>query len=83
MGGQSAGAGDGNNMPTYGEITAWVEDNYGWTIHHTCWIAHCKELAGIPVDPAWNRTEGGRAAECPPDRRPAIFAAFRHFGMID
>ena len=83
MSGQSAGVGDGNNMATYGEITAWVEDNYGWTLHRTCWIAHCKELAGSPVDPAWNRADGARVVGCPPDRRPAIFAAFRHFGMID
>ena len=68
-------------MPTYKQIQSWVRRQYGWT-PETCWIAHCKELSGIPVTPAWNRQDGERAKPCPLDKQEAIFAAFRHFGMI-
>ena len=70
-------------MATYAQIKEWVRDNHGWSIHHDCWIAHCKELEGLAPRRAWNRAGDGRAVECPPHRRDAIVAAFRHFGMLD
>ncbi len=69
-------------MATYSQIREWVQRNHGWTIQHDCWIAHCKELAGLNPRRAWNRSQPNRSDPCPPDRQPAIIAAFRHFGML-
>lgn len=69
-------------MATYRAIQEWVKDTYGWTPERG-WIAHCKELCGIPIRPAPNRATAGRARPCPPERVPQIMSAFRHFGMID
>ena len=69
-------------MATYSQITTWVRQNRGFTIHHPCWIAHCKELAGLPVKRSHNRRGTGRIVPCPIEKRAGIFAAFRHFGMI-
>ena len=65
----------------YSQIQAWVKSKYGWE-PKTCWIAHCKELAGLPVRRAWNRGEVGRLVPCPADKQAAIFEAFRNFNMI-
>ena len=67
-------------MATYEQIQKWVEGNHGW-VPQTCWIAHCKELKGLALRRAPNRA-GVREKPCPVDRRPAIFEAFRYFGMI-
>ena len=67
-------------MATYRELQDWVREECGW-VPQTCWIAHCKELQGLPVGRAHNRA-GPRKKPCPPDKRPAIFEAFRHFGVI-
>ncbi len=68
---------------TYGEIKSWVRERYGWQ-PKSCWIAHCKELAGLPVSRAPNRQGTGteRAEPCPPEKQEAIFSAFRHFKML-
>ena len=68
-------------MATYREIQNWVQQQYGWQ-PKTCWIAHCKELAGLERYDAPNRIEGERANPCPEAKREVIFAAFRHFGML-
>ena len=67
-------------MAAYREIQGWVRSGRGWT-PKTCWIAHCKELAGLPRRDAPNRRSGVRAVPCPPEKRPPIFDAFRRFGM--
>ena len=67
--------------PTYAEIAAWVRARYGF-VPQTCWIAHCRELNGLPLRKAPNRT-GARQKPCPADKRGAIEHAFRHFGLID
>lgn len=67
-------------MATYAEIQDWVEEEYGWKLE-TCWIAHCKELCGLPVRRAHNRAAAGREKPCPEDKGSAIFAAFQHFKM--
>ena len=65
-------------VATYKQIQHWVREYLGWT-PKTCWIAHCKELAGIPVKRAHNRQESHRAEPCPVNKRSAILAAFQHF----
>ena len=67
-------------MATYQEIAKRVKATHGWE-PKTCWIAHCKELKGLPVRRAPNRATDVRQVPCPVDRRPAIYDAFRHFGM--
>ena len=67
-------------MATYKEIQNRVRLTHGW-VPQTCWIAHCKELEGLPLGRAHNR-DGERQKPCPVDKRPPILEAFRHFGMI-
>ena len=66
-------------IATYKEIQGWVRQEHGFQ-PKTCWIAHCKELKGLPLGTAWNRA-GDRQEPCPKERQPMIFAAFRRFGM--
>ena len=48
----------------------------------TCWIAHCKELKGLPVRRAPNRIGETRIAPCEDSaNRAMIFEAFDHFEM--
>ncbi len=68
-------------LATYSEIQDWVKQNDGWK-PKTCWIAHCKELKGLPVKKAANRKGNKLLVPCPENKRIAIEAAFRHFGMI-
>ena len=65
-------------MPTYKKIRKWVLKELGLKLHSGgCHIAHCKEIAKlIPRNP-------NRKHLCPEHHREAIFAAFRHFGMIE
>ena len=69
-------------MATYPQIKQWVKETYGWSVQHDCWIAHCKDLAGLQPQPAWNRARRGRAVPCPPEKQEAIISAFRHFRML-
>lgn len=66
-------------MATYREIQRWVKPEYGF-VPKTCWIAHCKELMGIPLRAAWNRS-GERQETCPNEKRAMLFAAFRNSGI--
>ena len=69
-------------MATYKEIQDYVKSTYGF-LPKTCWIAHMKELCGIPVKVAHNRyTPDKRKKPCPPDKMEPIKSAFRHFKMI-
>ena len=68
-------------MAKYWEVQDWVKAQHGF-VPETCWIAHCKELAGLPLGAAPNRRGEQRVKPCPPAKRDAIMAAFRHFGMI-
>lgn len=68
-------------MATYKEIQAYVEKRYGY-VPETCWIAHVKELSGLPVRRAPNRHGAKREVPCPPEKVVEIQAAFRHFKMI-
>ena len=66
---------------TYQEIQKWVHAQRGF-IPKTCWIAHCKELYGVPLGIAPNRSGEERMEPCPSDKQLAIRQAFRHFGML-
>lgn len=67
--------------PTYYALSAWLVVNHGFA-PKPCWIAHCKELNGIPVRRVWNRAGDERQVPCPPGKRQAIEDAFRHFGLL-
>ena len=67
-------------MATYKEIQSWVKQNFGY-VPETCWIAHVKEMTGLPVAKAPNRRGKERLKPCPPEKINSIRAAFRHFGM--
>jgi hypothetical protein len=68
-------------MATYEQIQNYVKNNYSYKLK-TCWIAHVKELCGLPVRKAWNRKREQRIIPCPEDKIEDIKCAFRHFGMI-
>ncbi len=68
-------------MATYMQIQGWVKRHYMF-VPQTAWIAHVKELNGLPVERAWNRQGPGRVKLCPGNKRLAIEAALRHFGML-
>lgn len=70
-------------MATYKQIQKYVKEEYGFK-PKTCWIAHVKEMAGLPVKKAWNRkSEKKRENPCPDSKVEPIMVAFRHFGIID
>jgi hypothetical protein len=68
-------------MATYQEIREWVKNHHGFK-PKTCWIAHCKELHGLPLGTAPNRQGEERVEPCPSDKIAAIAQALRHFGML-
>jgi hypothetical protein len=69
-------------MVTYKEIQEYVKKRYGHSIK-TCWIAHMKELLGLPRRNAPNRiSDNFRTNPCPKSEKVRIEAAFRHFGVI-
>ena len=68
--------------PTYADIAECVEKHHGF-VPKTCWIAHVKELNGLPVRVASNRQSGAtRVTPCPKDKRAAIEDCFRRLGLI-
>ena len=70
-----------HDMATYEQIQSWVKQKHGF-LPKSCWIAHCKELAGLPVRQSPRRYEAGvRQVPCPEDKQSAIFEAFDHFRM--
>ena len=49
-----------------------------------CWIAHVKELNGLPLRVAWNRqSKAKRKHPCPPEVRPIIEASIRRLDSLD
>ena len=59
-------------MATYKDIQNRVKKTYGW-IPKTCWIAHCKEIKGLPLRQAHNRNNSARAVPCPMDKARRYF----------
>lgn len=68
-------------MATYSQIQDYVRKQYGY-IPQSCWIAHVKELVGLPVRRAHNRQGTVRVKPCPLEKRDHIRKAFEHFGML-
>ena len=69
-------------MATYQAIIDWVKHEYGFTLD-TCWIAHVKEICGLPLRKAPNRQDSTvRVNPCPADKVDLVKEAFQHFGMI-
>ena len=68
-------------MATYKEIQKWVKNKYNY-MPKTCWIAHVKELSGIPVRKAPNRIGDQRLSPCPKNRIESIQVALKYFGLI-
>jgi len=70
-------------MATYKEIQDHVRKKNGF-VPQTCWIAHVLADHGLTTRMAHNRaSRNSRAKPCPPDKREAIVAALRHFGMLN
>jgi hypothetical protein len=64
------------------EIQAFVQRRHGF-IPKIGWIAHVKEVHGIPTLRGADRARRDRDVEpCPPEKREAIEEALRHFGMM-
>jgi hypothetical protein len=69
-------------MATDPEIQKFVQRHHGF-IPKIGWIAHVKEVHGVPTRRGANRARRDRDSEpCPPEKREAIEEALRHFGMI-
>lgn len=68
-------------MATYKEIQMWVKENHGF-VPKTCWIAHVKEISGLPVRRAPNRIGNQRMNPSPKHCVVPIQNALKHFGMI-
>jgi len=60
-------------------IQEWIWSHYGF-IANSAWIAHCKELNGLPVNA--RQRDKKRRNPCPASRRAAIEEAFREFGLM-
>ena len=68
-------------MATYRQIQDWVRQQHGF-VPKSCWIAHVKEMCGLPVRRSPNRRGVERLVPCPEDKVAAIRAALRHFRML-
>ena len=69
-------------MATYKQIQDRVCSQTG-RVPKTCWIAHVMADEGLSTRKAANRISATeRQYPCPPDKRLAIIAALRHFGML-
>jgi hypothetical protein len=69
-------------MATYKQIQTYVRETNGFT-PKTCHIAHVKSEFDPSQRQAPNRIDkNNRTYPCPPDKRPPIMGALKHFGMI-
>jgi len=69
-------------MVTHAAIQKFVQRHHGF-IPKTGWIAHVKEVHGIPTLRGASRARRDRGVEpCPSEKREAIEEALRHFGAI-
>ena len=69
-------------MASYRQIEMWVKNKYGF-IPADCYVAHVKEMCGLPMKKAWNRQSGiNRIKPCPSEQVEPIKEAFKYFGMI-
>jgi hypothetical protein len=69
-------------MATYKAIQQRVKNLDGF-VPKTCWIAHVLSDHGLVTRAAPNRIDAkAREYPCPAEKRSAIEAALRHFGMV-
>ncbi len=69
-------------MATYAQIQNHIRAKHG-TVVKSCWIAHVKEIHGLPKRIAYNRTsETKREYPCPEAVQILIEVAFKHFNML-
>ena len=68
-------------MASYQEIKNYVLEKHGNRVK-SGWIAHAKEVYGIPVKKAGNRKGNERLWPCPKKNLSLIKEAFEHFDMI-
>lgn len=69
-------------MATYSQIMADIRIRHTQSVK-SCWIAHVKELNGLPLRKAHNRKSPKiREVPCPDAIRPIIEASMRRLGMI-
>jgi hypothetical protein len=69
-------------MATYQQIQNDVRARHGISVK-TCWIAHVRELNGLPTRIVHNRLlPGVREIPCPVSMHAIIEESFRRFGMI-
>jgi len=59
----------------------YVRARHGFT-PKTGWIAHVKELNGLPLRPTHNRGRSARVIPCPPERQAAVEETLRHFAIL-
>ena len=67
---------------TYEKIAEYVKSKYGF-VPQPCWIAHVKELCGLPVRRAWNRQGEQRKNPCPKDKVKYIKEAINFLKKSD
>lgn len=68
---------------TYGDIAEWVQKEYGLHVSNL-YIAQVKRECGLDMGENYNKgAEGHRVPKCPPEKREAILAALRYFGVIE
>ncbi len=67
-------------MVGYQTIKDYVKEKHGINVK-SGWIAHAKEVYGIPVKKAGNR-KNERRWPCPEKNLHLIKEAFQHFDMI-
>lgn len=67
-------------MATYKQIQTYVKEEYGF-VPKSCWIAHCKEIYGLPLKVS-RRGNKPRVYPCPIEKREVIKVAFIHFKMV-
>lgn len=65
---------------TYRQIQAYVKETAGF-VPKTDWIAHVKELNGLPLKHT-RKKRTKRLEPCPADKRKAIEDALRGFGFL-
>ena len=68
-------------MATNDQIRDYVKEHYEF-VAHDCWIAHAKEISGIPVRQS-HRRSGKRKKPCPANKLKPIQEAFLNFGMME
>ena len=67
---------------TYKKIQEDIKKNFNKSVK-ICWIAHVKELHGLPMRTAWNRTDSNkRKYPCPDEIKPLIEDSLRKFGIL-